>query len=124
MKREAGKRESGMLLLPLALFMAIGLGAAFLLVPSMNREDTIEHQRLRKEQSRAAAEGALALARHKNEDVTNVELGRATVTATWSTQGGVRILSATATVPSLRDGTVTHQSTWTPPESERGQEEE
>ncbi len=107
------KRESGMLLLSLALFMAIGLGAAFLLVPSMNREDIVEHQRLLQEQARAAAEGALALARHRKEDVTDVKLGRATVTATWSVEDGVRILTATATVPSLRDATVTHRATWT-----------
>ncbi len=115
MKGEFMKAESGMLLLSLALFMAIGLGTAFLLVPSMNREDTIEHQRLFMEQARAAAEGALALARHRNEDVTDIKLGRATAAATWSMKGGVRILTATATVPSLRDATVTHRATWSAP---------
>ena len=105
-------REAGMLLLPLALFMAIGLGAAFLLVPSMNREDVIEHQRLLKEQARAAAEGALELARHRNENVKDLELGRATANATWSTEGTTRILTATAEVPSLRDAKVTFTATW------------
>jgi hypothetical protein len=108
------KRESGMLLLPLVLFMTIGLGAAFLLVPSMNREDVIEHQRLLKEQARAAAEGALALALHRNEDVQNLELGRATARATWSTEDGTRVLTATAEVPSLRDAKVTFTTTWRP----------
>ena len=119
MKRLALKRESGMLLLPLALLMSISLGAAFLLLPSMNREDTIEHQRLLKEQARAAAEGALALGRHRNEDVADVKLGRATVTATWSIKDGVRILTATASVPSLRDATVTHHATWIFPDPVR-----
>jgi hypothetical protein len=94
--------------------MSIGLGAAFLLVPSMDREDTIEHQRLLAEQARAAAEGALALARHRNGDVADLKLGRATATATWETVNGVRMVTATAEVPSLREAVVTFTTTWTP----------
>lgn len=105
-------RESGMLLYPLVLFMTIGMGAAFLLIPSMNREDIIEHQRLLTEQARAAAEGALVQAQHTNEDVTDLKLGRATATATWETVDGVRKVTATAEVPSLRDAKVTFTTTW------------
>ncbi len=105
-------RESGMLLYPLVLFMTIGMGAAFLLIPSMDREDTIEHQRLLTEQARAAAEGALALARHTNEDVADLKLGRAKATATWETVDGVRGVIASAEVPSLRDARVTFTTTW------------
>ena len=105
-------REAGMLLYPLVLVMAIGLAGAFLLVPSMDREDIIEHQRLLKEQARAAAEGALALARHTSEDVDDLCLGRATATATWDTVDGIRTVTATAEVPSLRDAVVTFTTTW------------
>ena len=105
-------RESGMLLYPLVLFMTIGMGAAFLLIPSMDREDVIEHQRLLTEQARAAAEGALALALHTSEDVADLKLGRATGTATWETVDRVCKVTATAEVPSLRDAKVTFTTTW------------
>ena len=105
-------RESGMLLYPLVLFMTIGMGAAFLLIPSMNREDVIEHQRLLTEQARAAAEGALVLARHRDADVTDLTLGRATATATWQTVKGVRTVTATAKVPGPRDAPVTFTTVW------------
>jgi hypothetical protein len=100
------RSERGLLLLPLAIFMSIGMGAAFLLVPSMNREQTVERQRLLKEQARAAAEGALTLALHRGEDVTDLTLGRAKAEATWSDQAGVKVVTATARVPSLRKGEV------------------
>jgi len=78
----------------------------------MDREDVIEHQRLLTEQARAAAEGALALARHTKEDVADLKLGRATATATWETVEGVRQVTASAEVPSLRDAKVTFTTTW------------
>ena len=97
-------RQSGLLLLPLAIFMSIGLGAAFLLVPSLNREDTIERQRVLKEQARAAAEGALTLAIHRGEDVTGLTLGRATAEARWT---DAEVITATGSVPSLRGARIT-----------------
>ncbi|MHC4469504.1 MAG: hypothetical protein ACYTDY_02340 [Planctomycetota bacterium] len=104
-------RESGYFLLPVVLLLAVAVSAAFLLVPSLDREDLIEAQRLRQEQARAAAEAALALALHRESSVTDLEVGRAVASATFDREGEDVVVRARARVPSLRDAHVRYSLT-------------
>ena len=56
-------RESGFFFLPVVLFICIGMGSVFALLPSFQHEEFLEAQRLRNEQARASArQYVLALA--------------------------------------------------------------
>lgn len=104
-------RESGYFLLPVVFLLAISVSAAFMLVPSLDREDLIEAQRLRQEQARAAAEAALALALHRESSVTDLEVGPAVASATFTKDGEDVVVRAHARVPSLRDAHVRYSLT-------------
>ena len=98
--------ESGLILLPLVALLTISVSAAFLLVPSLDREDLIEAQRIRMEQARGAAEAAAALALHRDKDVVDLEVGRAVANARLARDADCVIVRAEARVPSLRDAEV------------------
>ena len=100
------KGERGFFLLPVVMLMTIGMGAAFLLIPSFDREDLRERERLLNEQARAAAEGAIETAIHRGADVEGLEVGRATASAKRVIRDGAEVWLAAAEVPFLRDGKV------------------
>ncbi len=88
------RTDAGFVLMVFVLFIAITAAASFALIPSMDREDVIELQRLREDQARAAAEGAVALALHRDGDIAAMDVGRATVTATLTRKGSSRRATA------------------------------
>ena len=96
------RRERGMFFLPVVILFALAVSAAFCLLPSFEHEEWNEAQRLAKERARAAAEGAAALALHRNEDVVGLEVGYATAAARIErTEAGV-VVRASAEVPTKR----------------------
>ena len=96
-------RESGFFFLPVVLFICIGMGSVFALLPSFQHEEFLEAQRLRNEQARAAAEGAAALALHRRADVKDEKIGFATVSATFVPTSEEPLIHAEATVPGPGD---------------------
>ena len=92
-------RESGFFFLPVVLFICIGLGAVFALLPTFEHEEFLEAQRLRREQARAAAEGAAEMALHSQADVKDLKIGFATASATFDRSGKGPRIRAEATVP-------------------------
>lgn len=103
--------ERGYFFLPVICLLGIAFSTALLLTPSLDREDLLEARRLQREQARAAAEAAMALALHRGEDVTGLSLDRAIADARISENAGKVTVSAEARVPSLRDSLVTFEVT-------------
>lgn len=103
--------EKGFFFLPVICLLGIAFSAALLLTPALDREDVLEARRLQREQARAAAEAAMALAMHRGEDVEGLCLDRAVADARVAEKDGALTVTAEARVPSLRNSFVTFEVT-------------